>query len=332
MITMTSRLRIISLAAVILLIAAVTITGCTNTAPAATATTPAPTASQTSAQPLIEEITVRAEIAALAASYAAQINGDNVTAAIAGGANSTEHAALVARLAAMIAENPQIAWVEIATNVNGTYQELAAPEGNEPVNESEPEVIQPEFLQPITAPGATGVYTDRWGTSVSGYAPIADGSGKAVAFLMVDVPFEVLQNETRDLAVSYADLIDPVTLAAAIENGENSTEYGSIVDQLEAFVLADNRTGYISILRHMDGKILFVTASSYNGPDNPDRYPGQKPGDEITDEAPELLRPVTAPGATSIFFDGFDSELNGYAPIRDANGQVIAFLVFDRAL
>gem|GEM_PF-1104018 len=323
-----------ALAAGLLLVAILCAAGCT-TAPAGNNTTATPASTLVTAAPTatavanLSNLTIRDELAARAASYAARVSGDNLTLAVARGPNSTEFGAVQQQLQAIRAGDPQAAYVYTVEQTDGISRFMVDSEYGQPNGSSPGDLLTytPTGLpRNVTAPGATGVYTDEWGTFVSGYAPVRNSTGAMVGLLLVDVRFEDLKRMIAGEAVTLAAQVDAGELATAIAKGENSTEYRAIADQLKAIMARDGRLEYINIFEQANGTARFVADSEYGTPDA--SHLGET-GIELPSEMPSV---VTGAGATNVYTDRWGTNFTGYAPIRDATGRVVAVFRIDMDL
>ena len=305
--------------------------GCT-TAPAGTTTASTPATTlvtvASTAMPVanLSNLTIRGELAARAVSYAARIDGGTLTLAMTRGPNSTEFRAVQQELQTIRAADPQAAYVYTVEQEDGVSRFMVDSEYGQPNGSSPGDLLMfnPTGLPTaVTAPGATGVYTDEWGTFVSGYAPVRNSTGAMVGLLLVDVRFDDLKSMCAGEALMLATQVDAGNLATAIARGENSTEYRAIVDQLKAMMARDGRIEYINIFEQANGTARFVADSEHG---NPDASHLGETGIELPSEVPPV---VTEAGATNVYTDRWGTNFAGYAPIRGANGRVIAVFRID---
>lgn len=180
---------------VTLFVAILSAAGCTTApgpnastgTPATTLATPEPHASPAAGK---VNLTIRDELAARASTYAAGIDGDSLARAVALGPNSTEFVSVQRSLIALQASDPQAAFIYTIEQGNGSSRFMVDAAFGTPNGSSPGDVLieVPNGLPAsISTPGATGIYTDQWGTFVSGYAPVRNRSGSIVAVLVVDV-------------------------------------------------------------------------------------------------------------------------------------------------
>ena len=176
----------------LLLAAILAAAGCTQPA-ATTISTPSPTA--TTVQPAATQPavaanqTLKAELASLAAGFAAGVDGKVLGAALAEGPNSTAFDTVLGQLKAFKATDPRIRYVYTLEQQNGTVRFIIDANYGLPDGSGYLEAYTdaaPELKQPVTAPVGVGPYTDKWGTFYSGYAPVDTGSNQSIVLLGVD--------------------------------------------------------------------------------------------------------------------------------------------------
>ncbi len=169
--------------------------GCTtapgpNASTGTLATTLATPGSQASPATVEVNLSIRDELAARAATYAAGIDGDLLARAVALGPNSTEFVSVQRSLQALQASDPKAAFIYTVEQRNESSRFMVDAAFGTPNGSSPGDVLieVPNGLPAsISTPGATGIYTDQWGTFVSGYAPVRNRSGSIVGVLVVDV-------------------------------------------------------------------------------------------------------------------------------------------------
>lgn len=321
------------LTAGLLLAAAILGAGCT-TAPGGNATATV-TPAQVTATPAatatvnLSGLTVRDELAARAATFAARLGGDNLTLAKNRGPGSPEFSTVQRELQAMKAEDPRVAYVYTIEQMNGTPRfmvdaDFGGPNGSSPGDlfENAPA----EFGSPVSAPGSTGVYTDRWGTFVTGYAPVRNSTGASVGLLLVDMPMSALKTMITDEATSLAARVNAGNLSVAVENGTDSAEYQSLARDLKEMMARDGRLTYINIFQQGNGTTRFVVDSEYGNPGSP------RLGDVGIELPAQIPSAVNAPGATDVYTNRWGTGFTGYAPIRDGNGAAIAVFRIDMGM
>lgn len=181
--------------------------GCTQPAPAVTPTV-TPTAPPTTAAPTTPPSTTGAapappvptnatadlqalkdHVKTLSANFAGQVDTKNLSAAIKQGENSTAFAIVRAKLKAMKATDPEIAFVYTIEQQNGTARFLIDADYGLPNGSAflEPYTDAPDELKkPINEPISVEPYTDHWGTFVSGYAPVNMTPDATVVVIGVD--------------------------------------------------------------------------------------------------------------------------------------------------
>ena len=175
--------------------------GCTNAPSPNTTTdvlptTPAPSAPLASLLPGQANLTVQDELAARAAAYAAGVDGDALARAMAQGTNSTDFVSIHQALRAFLAADPQAVYIYTVEQVDGRSRFMVDAAYGTPNGSSPGDVLVevPNGLPAtISTPGTTGIYTDSWGTFISGYAPVRNRSGSIVGVLVVDVRPDALE-------------------------------------------------------------------------------------------------------------------------------------------
>ncbi len=158
---------------------------------------------------------LRFQLTSVAGVMASQVNGDIVSTLKPGDEVSGTFRQIRDQLRSMRRSNPEIkyAYIMRATAegnlefaVDDTYglEEDAAAIGEQYESEG-PNAAQDvsEILSGLQGPtAATQLYTDRWGTFLSGYAPVLDSRGKAIAVLGVDMAGAEVQERQDFLSAS----------------------------------------------------------------------------------------------------------------------------------
>jgi hypothetical protein len=172
----------------VLLAAVLMITGCTQPSGEVTpppTTTPAPTET---ISPAIE--TQKAELAALAASFASEIDGEMLATAGDEGPNSTAYETVLNQLKAFHATDSRLAYVYILQQQDGTARFIMVSGYDLPsseIFETEYEDGPAELEAPVTEPIGVGPYTDPFGAFISGFAPLDISTEETVYLLGVDM-------------------------------------------------------------------------------------------------------------------------------------------------
>jgi len=183
-----------------MLVLVILVAGCTqsSSAPVSTATPTATAAAQVSAeattapaaavtaQPVNE--TLKNEMVALAGSLAKKVDKTNFTAAITEGENSTAFASAPRQLRDFKATDSRIAYVYTLEQKNGKVNFLIDTDyGNANAAKFRQEYVDApaEMKKSITGSIGAGPYTDKWGSFVSGIAPLDLGSNTSV-ILVID--------------------------------------------------------------------------------------------------------------------------------------------------
>jgi hypothetical protein len=183
----------IKIGALVLVLAALLLfAGCTQpspivqTTPAPTATTAAPTVAP--AAPSNE--TLKAEIAALAGTFASETDGNALATVLREGPNSTAFAEMLGHLKAFKESDPKIKYVYTLEQRNGTVRFIVDANYGMPDGSGYLDVYDDapaELKTPVSVPIGVGPYTDKWGTFYSGYAPVDSGSNESVFVIGVDI-------------------------------------------------------------------------------------------------------------------------------------------------
>lgn len=176
----------------LMVIAILLIAGCTQPAavPAVTATpTPTQAAPSTPVATVPSNETVKTEMATLAARFAGEIDGKALGTALAEGPNSTAFGTTLGQLKAFKASDSRIVYLYTLEQVNGTVRfivdaDYGQPEGSGYLDEYTD--APTDLKNMVSAPIGVGPYTDRWGTFISGYAPVDTGSNLTVILIGVD--------------------------------------------------------------------------------------------------------------------------------------------------
>ena len=155
---------------------------------------------------------MQSELKAVASVTASQVDGDKIDSLMPGDEAKPEFIAIRDQLLAMRKDSPDVRYSYIMRNdkldgslvfvVDDTYGvESDAAKIGEAYQSSNPDTEQldhQEILAGLKGPAvASRLYTDRWGTFLSGYAPVRNAQGVTVAVLGVDMTAnEVVQKET----------------------------------------------------------------------------------------------------------------------------------------
>lgn len=146
--------------------------------------------------------------------------------------------------------------------------------------------------QPATAPAGTPTPTAPTSTPA---APVAN---------------ETLKTELAGIAATFAGEINGSTLAAAYQEGPNSTAYAEVLGQLRDFRLSDGRIKFIYTLAQQNGTVWFIVDSHHGLPEASQYL------EVYDDAAPELKTPVTAPIGAGPYTDKWGTFYSGYAPVE----------------
>ncbi len=331
---MLRKTDVLTLIVGLLIAVAIIGAGCTTT-PGGNATT-VPATPSVNATPAVTAtvnlsgLTVRDELASRAASYAARLNGDTLSLARARGPASPEFRTIQSELKRMKAEDSRIAYVYTIEQRNGTAWFMVDAAYGEPNGSSPGELYESapkELNSSITAPGCTGVYTDDWGTFISGFAPIRNSTGATAGLLLVDMPFSALKSTIVGEAASLAARVNVSGLNSAVAKGADSAEYKALARQLAGMAAADARIDYINIFQQVNGTARFVVDSEYGSPEDSSRL-----GDTGIELPQQMPSAVNASGATDVYTDQWGTGFTGYAPIRDGTGAVIAVFRIDMGI
>jgi hypothetical protein len=274
-------------------------------------------------------LTIRQKLADDVSSFAARVDGDNLTLAVANGPGSPQFKTVQTTLKAIQAENPAYENVYTVSQQNGTIRFMVDSAYGEPDGSSPGDLYErapKELNGTISVPGSTAVYTDDWGTFVSGYAPVRNSSGAVAGVLLIDVPFSELKANFTTSTSALAAKINVANLTSALAKGEKSSEYLALAQQLKTMVAEDPRIDYINIFQQVNGKGRFVADSEF-GAANASHL-----GDTDVELPSQVPSVVNTPGATDVYTDQWGTGFTAYAPIKGPQGNVIAVFRADAGM
>ncbi len=178
---------------IVLLVASLLATGCTQPAGTKTGTaTPTATLSVTvnvspNATPDISEL--KADMAALAGTFAGEINRTALVTVATEGRTGPAFTTLLDQLRAFRARDSRIVFVYTLAQQNGTVRFIAdanyGQAGATQFLQEYPDAPA-ELARPVVAPIGAGPYTDAWGTFVSGFAPVMTGPDGTIYIIGID--------------------------------------------------------------------------------------------------------------------------------------------------
>lgn len=138
---------------------------------------------------------------------------------------------------------------------------------------------------------------------------------------------ERMQDELQSVAGVAATQINGSVVAALKPGDENSAAYTEIRDQLEAMRAINPDIKYIYIMRKNGEAVEFAVDADYGT--DPD---AAKIGDIYEETNPELMTGFVKLSADKEFTtDEWGTVLSGYAPIKDASGNVTGLVGVDMA-
>lgn len=132
---------------------------------------------------------LKAEMAALAGTFAGEINRTALATVAKEGRNGTAFTTVLDQLKAFRARDSRIIYVYTLEQQNGTVRFIADANYGQPgaTNFLQDYPDAPaELKQPVTAPIGAGPYTDSWGTFISGFAPVGTGTNGTIYIIGVD--------------------------------------------------------------------------------------------------------------------------------------------------
>lgn len=134
---------------------------------------------------------------------------------------------------------------------------------------------------------------------------------------------EALMTELALIAEAFAGGVDGQMLAAALEEGPNSTAFATVLEDLKSFREADPRIRYVYTLEQRDGTVRFIVDANYGMPD------GSGYLDEYPDAPAELKTPVTSPIGVGPYTDKWGTFYSGFAPVETGLNESILLLGVD---
>lgn len=85
------------------------------------------------------------------------------------------------------------------------------------IGEVYPSPDREQIFRALSVPSASeGVYTDRWGTFISGYAPVRDNNGNTIAVLGIDVEASDLPARVSAVRIAYIGLLGVLIVAGGL--------------------------------------------------------------------------------------------------------------------
>jgi hypothetical protein len=134
---------------------------------------------------------------------------------------------------------------------------------------------------------------------------------------------ETLKKDLATLAGRFAAGIDVKALEAVVREGQNSTSFTPVLDQLKAFKATDPLIIYVYVLEQVNGTTRFIIDANHGLPD------GSEYLDEYKDAPAELKTPVTAPIGVGPYTDTWGTFLSGYAPVRTSSNKTVIVVGVD---
>ncbi len=134
---------------------------------------------------------------------------------------------------------------------------------------------------------------------------------------------ETLKKDLATLAGRFAGEIDVKALEAVVREGQNSTSFILVLDQLKAFKATDALIRYVYVLEQVNGTTRFIIDANHGLPD------GSEYLDEYNDAPAELKTRVTAPIGVGPYTDSWGTFLSGYAPVRTSSNKTVILIGVD---
>jgi hypothetical protein len=134
---------------------------------------------------------------------------------------------------------------------------------------------------------------------------------------------ETLKNDLASLAARFAGEIDAKALDAVVREGQNSTSFTTVLDQLKAFKAEDASIRYVYILEQVNGTTRFIIDANHGLPD------GSEYQDEYRDAPAELKIPVTSPIGVGPYTDAWGTFISGYAPVKTSSNMTVILVGVD---
>lgn len=134
-----------------------------------------------------------------------------------------------------------------------------------------------------------------------------------------------MQDELKAVASVAATQINGDAVAALKTGDEGTAQFKAIDDQLNAMRASNPDIKYIYIMRDTGADVQFVVDADYGKSDD-----AAKIGDVYDQTNEQLLAGFTGPSVDKEFTtDQWGSVLSGYAPVKDARGNVVGLLGVD---
>jgi hypothetical protein len=125
------------------------------------------------------------------------------------------------------------------------------------------------------------------------------------------------------LAETLATTIDRQNLSVALTEGENSTAFAAVLDQLQAFKADNPQVFYDYILEQKNGTVVFIM-TNYQG------EPGAPLFMQVYLNPPEALKtPVTEPIVIGPYTDEFGTFISGMAPVDIGSNTTVILVGVD---
>ncbi len=138
---------------------------------------------------------------------------------------------------------------------------------------------------------------------------------------------EVTRDELRTLAAVVATQVDGDALATLRIGDESSPAFIAIRDQLYAMEQSNPDITYIYTMRNVNNTVQFIVDAEY-GMDTPGETASI--GDIYATPTAEMLQGFTGNTVESEFAtDQWGTTLSGYAPVRNAKGDVVGIVGVD---
>lgn len=134
---------------------------------------------------------------------------------------------------------------------------------------------------------------------------------------------ETLKRDLAGLAARFAGEIDAKALDAVVREGQNSTSFITVLDQLKAFKAEDTSIRYVYVLEQVNGTTRFIIDANHGLPD------GSEYLDEYKDAPAELKTPVTAPIGVGPYTDTWGTFISGYAPVNTSSNMTVVLVGVD---
>jgi hypothetical protein len=158
--------------------------------------------------------------------------------------------------------------------------------------------------QPSTAPVSTTTPTSTITHPVTTLATTAPPTATTV-----QPENQTLKTEMAALAETLAVTIDRQNLSAAMTEGDNSTAFAAVLDQLRAFKADNPQITYDYVLEQKNGTVTFVITNYYDEPGAPGFMQA------YINPPEELKTPITGPIGIGPYTDEYGTFVSGFAPV-----------------